>query len=54
MRYGSGDRVPAEDWKPRTQLGRDVLEGKVASIDEIFAAGKKIKEPEIVDATGSL
>jgi len=37
------------DWKPKTQLGRDVFEGKITSIDEIFLAGKKIKEPEIVD-----
>ncbi len=36
-------------WKPRTSLGRDVLEGKVKSIDEIMLSGKKIIEPEIVD-----
>ncbi len=37
------------EWKPRTQLGKDVFEGRIASIDEIFLTGKKIKEPEIVD-----
>lgn len=37
------------DWKPKTELGRKVMEGAVTSMDEIFASGKKIKEPEIVD-----
>jgi small subunit ribosomal protein S5 len=38
-----------EEWVPKTKLGKDVLEGKIKSIDEIFEAGTKIKEPEIVD-----
>mgnify|MGYP000547706104 CR=1 FL=1 len=37
------------DWKPKTQLGKDVVEGKISSIDEIFTQGRKIMEPEIVD-----
>ncbi|MBI4895754.1 MAG: 30S ribosomal protein S5 [Candidatus Aenigmarchaeota archaeon] len=37
------------DWKPRTELGKEVMEGKVKDIDEIFERGVKIKEPEIVD-----
>ncbi len=36
-------------WTPRTSLGRQVLEGKFTSIDEIILSGKKIIEPEIVD-----
>jgi len=38
-----------EEWKPRTKLGWMVKEGKITSIDEIFALNLKIKEPEIVD-----
>jgi small subunit ribosomal protein S5 len=37
------------NWKPRTSLGRDVLDGKVTDIKEILKKGIKIKEPEIVD-----
>ncbi len=37
------------DWIPRTQLGKEVMEGKISSIDEIFASGKKIKESQIID-----
>ncbi len=38
-----------ENWVPRTELGKAVAEGRITSIDEIFASGKKIKESEIVD-----
>jgi len=38
-----------EEWNPRTKLGWMVKEGKITSIDEIFALNIKIKEPEIVD-----
>jgi len=38
-----------EAWAPRTELGRDVLSGKIKNIDEIFEQNKKILEPEIVD-----
>lgn len=38
-----------EEWTPRTRLGRLVLEGKISSIEEIFAEGMRIREPEIVD-----
>jgi len=37
------------NWIPKTQLGKDVLAGKVKSLQEIFDAGKKILEAEIVD-----
>jgi len=36
-------------WIPKTQLGRDVLAGKIKSIDEVLESGKRILEPEIVD-----
>ena len=36
------------EWLPDTELGNLVAEGKI-SMDEIFATGKKIKEPQIVD-----
>lgn len=39
-----------ETWVPRTSLGRMVLEGKIASLDEIFSQGYKIRESQIVDA----
>jgi len=36
-------------WKPRTELGRDVFNGKIKDIKEIIEGGIKIKESEIVD-----
>ena len=36
------------EWIPKTELGKLVAEGKI-NMDEIFASGKKIKEPQIVD-----
>ncbi|MBI5061805.1 MAG: 30S ribosomal protein S5 [Candidatus Aenigmarchaeota archaeon] len=38
-----------KEWKPRTALGKKVMSGEISSIDQIFAAGIKIKEPDIVD-----
>ncbi len=40
---------PLDNWVPKTQLGRQVYEGQVSSIYEIFEEGYKIKEVEIVD-----
>ncbi len=37
------------NWRPKTQLGKDVLNGKIKSIQEILENGMKIKESEIVD-----
>jgi len=37
------------DWKPRTELGKEVVEGKITDINEIFNRGLKIKEAEVVD-----
>ncbi|UZE94345.1 MAG: 30S ribosomal protein S5 [Candidatus Pacearchaeota archaeon] len=36
-------------WVPRTQLGRDVKQGKIKNINEIFEKNLKILEPQIVD-----
>lgn len=41
--------IAPEGWKPRTKLGKEVLEGKVTDIDELFKNGIKITEPEIID-----
>ncbi len=38
-----------ETWKPLTELGRSVKAGEITDIDAIFASGKRIMEPEIVD-----
>ncbi|MBU0536680.1 MAG: 30S ribosomal protein S5 [Nanoarchaeota archaeon] len=39
-----------EGWKPKTELGRKVLNGEIKNIEEILNEGKIILEPEIVDA----
>jgi len=41
--------VESEGWKPRTGLGRMVLDGRISSMEEIFMEGMKIREPQIVD-----
>jgi small subunit ribosomal protein S5 len=38
-----------EDWKPRTKLGKMILEGRVTSMEEVFMEGLKMREPEIAD-----
>ncbi len=38
-----------EEWKPRTKLGRMILEGRITSIEEVFMEGLKMREPEIAD-----
>ncbi len=43
------DDVEEKVWVPKTQLGRDVLDGKYTSLREVLLSGKKIMEPEIVD-----
>lgn len=44
-----GRAEEVQEWTPRTNLGRMVLEGKITSIHEIFTEGLKIREPQIVD-----
>lgn len=38
-----------QQWIPRTRFGRLVQEGKITTLEEGFAEGLKIREPEIVD-----
>jgi len=37
-------------WKPRTEIGRMVKEGKITSISEILRKGQRPREPEIIEA----
>lgn len=48
-RFAREAQEKLDNWVPRTQLGRDVRAGKFENIDEVFAEGLKIMEPEIVD-----
>lgn len=41
--------LDTSSWTPRTQLGEIVKKGLITSLDEVFARGYKIMEPEIVD-----
>lgn len=36
-------------WVPKTQLGKDVAEGKVTSIRDVLISSRRIMEPEITD-----
>ena len=38
-----------EKWVPKTSLGKEVMEKKITSMDEILDSGRKIVEPQIVD-----
>lgn len=38
-----------DEWEPKTRLGREVAEGRITSIEEIFQRGLVIREWEIVD-----
>ena len=44
-----GGAEGSEEWIPRTRLGKMVLEGKISSLEEVFANGFKISEPQIVN-----
>jgi len=43
------EEIESALWVPKTELGREVFEGIITDIDEIFKSGRKIKEPQIVD-----
>jgi small subunit ribosomal protein S5 len=52
MENFGGRRKPEEvsfHWTPKTNLGRDVAQGKYKSLKDILAKGEIILEPEIVD-----
>jgi small subunit ribosomal protein S5 len=36
-------------WKPKTELGKEVREGKIKNVDEIFERGQKIFEDQVID-----
>jgi small subunit ribosomal protein S5 len=36
-------------WIPKTELGKRVKAGEIATLDDVFKLGKKLMEPEIVD-----
>ncbi len=41
--------ISKEDWDPKTTVGKLVKSGEISSLEQIFAAGRPIIEPEIVD-----
>jgi len=48
-RFAREEKEKLDNWVPRTKLGREVRQGKVKNIAEVFEANRKIMEPEIVD-----
>ncbi|MEM4366620.1 MAG: 30S ribosomal protein S5 [Candidatus Anstonellales archaeon] len=44
------EKPDLSSWEPRTKLGKAVKEGRITRLEEIFSSGRKILEPEIVDA----
>ncbi len=36
-------------WEPKTRIGQQVKNGKIISLEQIFATGKPVKETEIID-----
>jgi len=48
-RFQERTEARLETWVPRTKLGKMIQEGKISSIEEVFAEGQKIREPQIVD-----
>ncbi len=48
MSYGHHTKSEA-GWVPKTKIGKLVQDGKITSLEEIFAEGQRIMEPEIVD-----
>jgi len=48
-RRGGGRGRDAEEWIPKTKLGRLVKSGKIETIEEVFRFSIPIKEFEIVD-----
>jgi small subunit ribosomal protein S5 len=43
-------RFNIEAWEPKTALGKDVKAKRVTSIEQVFHDGRRIEEPEIIDA----
>lgn len=45
-----GENMAKKEWTPKTDLGRRVANGEITNMDAVIASGKRILEPEIVDA----
>jgi small subunit ribosomal protein S5 len=45
-----GPTESLEQWVPRTRLGKMIQEGRITAIEEAFAGGLQVREPQIVDA----
>ncbi len=45
----SEEGFDADEWRPKTRLGRMVDDGEVSSLEEAFDTGLPLKESEIVD-----
>ena len=43
-------RIEEKVWVPKTQLGKDVVAGKVTSMRDVLLSNQKIMEPEITEA----
>ena len=48
-RFAREEQKKLDNWVPKTELGKEVRAGKIKDIDDIFSAGRKIMESEIVD-----
>jgi small subunit ribosomal protein S5 len=42
--------VDRESWTPRTSIGIKVKSGEITTLEEIIVSGRRVLEPEIVDA----
>jgi len=42
--------VDKESWTPRTLMGSKVKSGEITTLEEILVSGRRVLEPEIVDA----
>ncbi|MEM4348133.1 MAG: 30S ribosomal protein S5 [Candidatus Anstonellaceae archaeon] len=45
----SGSEEPAQEWIPKTEVGKMVKAGQITSVEQIFAMGKRILEHQIID-----
>ena len=48
-RFAREEKEKLERWIPKTELGKEVQQKKIKTLQEIFDSGRKILEPEIVD-----
>jgi small subunit ribosomal protein S5 len=45
-----GSTESLEQWVPKTRLGKMIQEGRITAMEEAFAGGLQVREPQIVDA----